>query len=257
MRSLVLSFAFLGMSVFGSAVSSAQSDAAADLKPEDVEEIVRNYILENPGIVVEAIQLWRQEQQLAQMLPKIEAFRDYLERDATYPVLGNPDGDVTIVEFFDYRCGFCKRHYPVIQDLLEKDGNIRYVARQFPIRDEEGQKPLSYLAATAALAAHKQKLYGPFHGALMTDTQALTEARMYQLAESVGLNIQQLKADMQDDAIKTTIQNTLSVGREIGFNGTPSYFVGEEVVIGALGKGAMSDAVAKTREKAAQSGTGR
>ena len=137
-------------------------------------------------------------------------------------VLGNPDGDVTIVEFFDYRCevsaaGTSQK----VMKLVKEDGNIRFIPRQFPILDRPGDPPVSNLAARAALAAHKQGKFEEFHVATMTSNGTLTEEGIYDIARKLGLNIAQLQADMNDRLVVKSVQNTLAIGQDIGFEGTP------------------------------------
>lgn len=227
---------------------SATSSYAQELSEDQVKRLVEDYILNNPEVIVESLEKWRRDQQLAQLLPKLSMYRGYLENDPTYPVMGNPDGDVTIVEFFDYRCGFCKRHYPVMQNLVAQDGNIKYVTRQFPIKDQEGTTPVSYISAIAALASHKQGKYEQFHTAMINEPNStLNEDRVYQIAGEVGLNVEQLRKDMRDPLFAKNIQNTISVARDLGLTGTPAYIIGNEIVFGAKGEAAIKQAVARAR----------
>lgn len=238
-----------------SALAPAKADDTstsplAGLTEADVRAIVEDYIRKNPTVIVEAIQQWNYDQRVAQMLPAINVYRGWLERSPDYPVMGNPDGDITIVEFFDYRCGFCKRHYPVIRSIVEQDGNIRYVTRQFPLKDQPGQPALSMIAARAALAAHKQGLYEEFHHAMIQEPSSYDEARIYAVAGSVGLNVTQLRQDMGDPLITKNIRNTVDLAKDIGFSGTPAYIIGDQVVMGAQGPQAMLDAIERARASA-------
>jgi len=228
--------------------------AALDTKQDDsekarIETIVRDYIKANPEVIIESITDWQRQQQLAAMLPAIENYRQYLERDQRGPVLGNPDGDVTIVEFFDYRCGYCRRHYKEVKQLVKDDGNIRLILKQFPILDQDGQKPHSRLAAAASLAAHKQGKFEEMHHAMITTPKPVTEDKLLTLAARVGLDTLQLRTDMNNSQIQSTIDTSLYVGKDIGFSGTPSYVIGTEIFQGAVGYANMKRAVEKTRQK--------
>lgn len=233
------------------------SDANAqdtDIDPAErakIERVLEDYLMENPEIVVKAIRELQRRQTIAQMLPAVQMYRDFLENEEGAPVMGNPNGDVTIVEFFDYRCGFCRRHFPAVMKLVREDGNIRLVPRQYPILDRPGQTPVSFLAAKAALAAHKQGKFEEFHIALMGDSVQLTEDRIYQLAATVGLNVDQLKADMQEKLIEKNVKNSLAIGQDIGFDGTPGYIIGDDIIVGAEGYNRLVEAVSRAREEKA------
>ncbi|WP_420429289.1 DsbA family protein [Kordiimonas sp.] len=216
-----------------------------------IEAVLQDYLLENPEIVMYAIRELQRRQSVAQMLPSIEMYRSFLEEDKGAPVIGNPDGDVTIVEFFDYRCGYCRRHFPEVMRLVKEDGNIRLLPKQFPILDRPEEKALSRMAAQAALAANKQGKFEEFHVALMGAGASVTEELIYKTATSVGLDLTQLKADMADKLIDKRIGNTLAIGQDIGFEGTPGYIIGKDVVLGAEGYDRLRQAVARAREKLA------
>ncbi len=232
--------------------ATAQDQQVNPEEREKIEQVIQEYLLENPEILALAFQELQRRQTLARMGPAIENYRDFLEREPNVAVLGNPDGDVTIVEFFDYRCGFCRRHFPEVMKLVKEDGNIRFIPRQFPILDRPGDPPVSNLAARAALAAHKQGKFEEFHVATMTSNGTLTEEGIYDIARKLGLNIAQLQADMNDRLVVKSVQNTLAIGQDIGFEGTPGYIIGDDVVTGAGGYGRLLQAVNRARrEKAA------
>lgn len=235
-----------------SAVSARQTPVAPEER-EKIEQVVQEYLLENPEIIAVAIRELQRRQTLARMAPGIEMYRDYLENDPGAAVIGNPNGDVTVVEFFDYRCGFCRRHFPEVMKLVREDGNIRYIPRQYPILDREGQTPVSLLASKAALAAQKQGKFEEFHVATMTSPGSLTEEGLYDIAGRIGLNVPQLKADMEDRLVEKSVQNTLAIGQDIGFTGTPGYIIGDDVILGAEGLGRLREAVNRARASTANS----
>ena len=131
--------------------------------------------------------------------------------------------------------------------LIKNNPDVKFIAHQYPVLDRPGEIPLSSRAAKAALAAHKQGLFEPFHKAMMTVEGSLTEDKLYAVASSVGLDVTQLKSDMSDKLIDKTLTNTLAIGQEIGFTGTPSYIVGENVEIGAVGAARLQKAVDRAR----------
>lgn len=246
------------LAVFASLLSPvvAQDNAIDPDEREKIEQIVQDYLMENPEIIAIAIRELQRRQTLARMGPAIEMYRGYLENDPNAPVIGNPEGDVTIVEFFDYRCGFCRRHFPEVMKLVKDDGNIRFIPRQFPILDRDNENPVSYLASRAALAAQKQGKFEDFHIAAMTSEGSLTEDGIYAIAARVGLNVAKLKADMNDPLVIKNVQNTLAIGKDIGFTGTPGYIIGDDVVTGAEGYGRLLQAVNRARKAASTASAG-
>ena len=189
------------MSTPDSGVFSSTALAADASKPaltpgqeKAVRDLVKEYLLKNPEIIVEALQDLRRRQQLAKEKQAREALvkrRDELLRDKDTPVGGNPKGDVTIVEFFDYQCGYCKRVMQTVIDSTKADGNVRVVFKEFPILGET-----SLVAAQAALASHKQGKYEAFHFALMGHRGRLSPDVIMSIAKSVGLDVKKLKDDM-------------------------------------------------------------
>ncbi|WP_374764581.1 DsbA family protein [Yunchengibacter salinarum] len=246
--------ALLGLATGASLSGHAQStnDTGADAaETEKIRRVIDAYLEENPEIVVQAIQTWQKRQQMARILPKVELYRGTLTAEDA-PQMGNPQGDVTVIEFFDYRCGFCRRHFPAVRKLVKEDGNIRFMPKQFPILDQEGSAQMSRMAARAALAAHRQDAFGEYHTALMTRDGSLTEQTLYDVAAELGLDVAQLKDDMGHKLVEKRIQNNLAIGRDIGFSGTPAYIIGDEIIQGAEGYGALKNAVAKARAKNAE-----
>ncbi|MCJ9428968.1 DsbA family protein [Kordiimonas marina] len=241
--------------VAGLMLAPTVSAAAQDMTPAErakIETVVHDYLMQHPEVIIQSIQELQRRQTVAQMLPTINLYRDYLEHEKGAPVLGNPNGDVTIVEFFDYRCPYCKHSFPVLQKLMKEDGNIRLVPRQYPILDRPGAPAVSLMAAKAALASNLQGKFAEFHDALMAYPDRLTEDGLYKVAASVGLNVDKLKADMKDKMIEKSIQNTLAIGKDIGFNGTPGYIVGDDIILGAEGYDRLKQAVDRARADAAK-----
>ena len=205
----------------------------ADALNEDrVKELVLEAIRENPEIVLEAVQIIErreQERQAAAAASVLSENRDLLENDPNAPVLGNPDGDVTVVEFFDYNCPYCRRVKPNIEALLDEDPNVRLVYREWPILGDG-----SVFAARAALAAREQGKYEEFHWALMGMQGRAEEASVIQVAQEIGLDIAQLRRDMQAPEIDAHIAASMEMSRQLGFNGTPSFVIGDALVPGVI-----------------------
>ncbi len=157
---------------------------------------------------------------------------------------GNAEGDITIVEFFDYRCGYCKRVFPAIQELIETDGNIRYVFKEFPILG-----PDSMVAARAAQAVWfiDPDRYLDFHAALMGARGGLSEDRVLDIAAKAGLDRDAVKKGMDDPRVAEALADNLGLGRVLGVNGTPAFVIGGELVPGAIDLDAMKERVAEAR----------
>ncbi|GLQ07057.1 DsbA family protein [Sneathiella chinensis] len=209
---------------------------------------VRAYLLQNPEVireVITALQLKEAQEAAAQKTALLDAMRPDLEQDGYSYVAGNPNGDVTVVEFFDYRCGYCKKSFPDVMKLVKDDGNIRLVLKEFPVLGDP-----SMLAAQAAMAALKQEgKYMDFHVALMETRAQLSEDRVFAIAEETGLNIEQLKADMKDDDIQENLSKTYQQARALGISGTPTFIIGSELAPGAIPIAQMKALVDTAREK--------
>ena len=205
---------------------------AETLSEDRIKDLVLEAIRENPEIVLEAVQIIEQREQQRQTAAAaivLSDHRDLLENDPNAPVLGNPEGDVTVVEFFDYNCPYCRRVKPHIEELLEEDPNVRLVYREWPILGDG-----SVFAARAALASREQGKYEEFHWALMGMAGRAEEASVIQVAEQVGLDIMQLRLDMNSPEIDAHISASMELSRALGFNGTPSFVIGDALVPGVI-----------------------
>ncbi|HHK75069.1 MAG TPA: DsbA family protein [Rhizobiales bacterium] len=213
-----------------------------------IRELVLKTIREQPDIILEALKILETRQKAAQAgsVQRVLAEKaDDLFRNANDPVGGNPKGDVTLVEFFDYRCGFCKRVHPTIQRLLREDGNIRYVYKEFPILG-----PSSLFASRAALAAFSLGKYVKFSKALMESRGTLSKSRVFSIAKKSGLDPLRLEREMQkkDAVIKATIQRNYELAQGLDINGTPGFVIGNQVLHGAVDFETLKTAVKKARE---------
>lgn len=226
----------------GLAFSPAQAD---ELSEDDIKALALEAIRENPEIIMEAIQALEARQAAAQAVrveDTLERERNLLENDPNAPVLGNPDGDVTIVEFFDYNCPYCRRVKPEVQALLADDPNIRVVYREWPILGEG-----SVFAARAALAARVQGKYEEFHWAMMGMQGRAEEASVLRIAEDVGLDLEKLRSDMDAPEVDDHIAQSMRLTQALGFSGTPSFVIGETLVPGFVEARVLAEQVAKAR----------
>ncbi|MCF3595053.1 DsbA family protein [Rhodobacteraceae bacterium LMO-12] len=220
---------------------------AQNLSDARIKELTLEAIRENPQIVMEAVQLLEMQQAVDQATAQadvLENQRQMLEHDPNAPVLGNPEGDVTVVEFFDYNCPYCKRAMPEVQGLLDADRNIRLVYREWPILGDG-----SVFAAKAALAARQQGKYEEFHLALMGLKGRAEETSVMRVAEEVGLDIKQLRADMEAPEVQQHIDVSMRLTQALGFNGTPSFVIGDNLVPGFVEQEQLESLVEKVRDK--------
>jgi len=220
--------------------------AQTTLDKAAIEKIVKEYLINNPEVLVDALQEY-ERRQTADKDERAKAalvkYRDELTSDALAPVGGNPNGDVTIVEFFDYNCGYCRRAHPTVKSVVASDGKIRTVHKQFPILTEE-----SKVAARMALAAAKQGKYFEMHNALMEARGQVSAPVMAQIVSDLKLDAQRLTKDMDDPAITAQLDKVADLARALGVNGTPAFIIGNQLIPGAVDADTMKAAVAKARK---------
>lgn len=227
------------------AQDEAASEAFTPAEEEAIQQLVRDYLLTHPEVLIEASQVYRQRQQEIQERQAREMLvsrRSELNDDPDSPVVGNPDGDVVIVEFFDYRCPYCVRVAEGLRETVEDDGNIRLVMKEFPILGPE-----SLIAARMALASVQQDKYEELHFALMEVSGGLTEETAFRVAENVGLDLDQLRQDMESPEIDDMLQRNFTLAQALQINGTPAFIVGDEIVRGALDMRSLRHIVAQAR----------
>ena len=219
------------------------------LSPErkaEIEALVRDYILQHPEVILESVAIMQAREDAEKNAAAKQALvdrREALERDPGDPVLGNPNGDVTIVEFFDYQCGYCKTMMTPLMELVKEDGNVRLVLKEFPILG-----PASETAALASLAADRQGKYEAFHTGLLGLRGRLTAEAIFQVALEVGLDVDKLKADMQDPALQDQVRKSFDLAKALSIQGTPAFTIGTHVVPGAISKEQLAELVAEARK---------
>jgi protein-disulfide isomerase len=230
-------------------LDAAAAQEVSDAERKRIEAIVRDYLTKNPDVVVDALRAYEERRQAAAQQEAAAALtmnRAALEGDPRAPVAGNPKGDVTIVEFFDYRCGYCKKVTPVVREMLKKDGNVRFVFKEFPILGPDSRK-----AAEAAQAAWKIEpdKYLSFHVALMENRGNLDEARIFEIAKSVGIDPAKLKTAMADPSVKAKLSDNLELAQKLQINGTPAFVVDDQILPGAVDLETLVAAVETARKQ--------
>ena len=233
------------------AATALPASAFDDAEKAEIGTIVREYLLANPELMLELQQALEAKQQAEadqRRRDVIASSADALTRNAADPVLGNPAGDVTVVEFFDYNCGFCRRAHQDMKTLIESDPNVRFVLKEFPILGPDSQA-----AHTVAIAFNRLKpdAYGTFHDRLMEAEGRVDEALAVSTAVELGVTEEALRAEMQSAEITASVEATYALADGLGITGTPSYVVGNEMISGALGADVLREKLAAARECAA------
>ena len=212
---------------------------------EAVRQIVREYLIEHPEVIEEAMGVLQERRELEQRARARAAIAENTEALLAHPmspVSGDAGGDVTVVEFFDYRCRYCKRALGPVTELLAADDRVRVVWKEFPILG-----PVSNFAARAAMAADKQGRYHEFHVAVMGAEEELTEEVVIDLASGLGLDVERLRQDMADPAIGDYLDETAQLARTLGISGTPAFVIGDTLVPGAIDGASLKRLVAELR----------
>lgn len=218
---------------------------AQNLTEEQVKQLALEAILENPQIIMEAVALIEQQRNQEQAIAQAEVLRqrrDFLENDPNAPVIGNTQSGAVIVEFFDYNCPYCKRAAADVKALLAADDDVRVVYREWPILGDG-----SVFAARAALAARAQGKYDEMHWALMEMRGRAEEASVLAAARSIGLDVDQLVADMNSEDVSAHIETSSGLAQSLGFTGTPAFVIGDALVPGAVPLADLQGYLAETR----------
>jgi protein-disulfide isomerase len=257
MRSTFILLSALMLASPGALAEEAASTAATaplaftDAQKAAIEDVVRTLLTtKEPDLVSKATTALRhrQEQEAAvKRQATLAAEHDKLFDDPSAPTAGNPTGDVTVIEFFDYQCGFCKTSQGAIAKLLSADRNVKFIYKEYPILGPE-----SVQGSMAGLASSRQGKYREFHDALMATKGHLSDDIIFGTAEEIGLDVEKLKADMADESIKKTIDANIALAGDIGARGTPTFLMGEQLFGGAMNYEQMRQAVEEARQRAKQ-----
>ncbi|HZS57284.1 MAG TPA: DsbA family protein [Bryobacteraceae bacterium] len=206
-------------------------NVAANMPKNEFDQRVRDYLMSNPEVIVQAVSQLSARQHAneeTEVQKVLQARAEEVFGDTASPTGGNPSGDVTLVEFFDYNCPYCRQMAPVMTKAEEGDPQLRVVYKEFPILG-----PNSMFAAKAALAAHRQGKYVAFHRALYQVRGTVDSNRTMEVAASLGLDMTRLKTDMADPAIQAAIDKNLALAQALRINGTPGFVIGDQILRGA------------------------
>lgn len=220
--------ASLAFQTHAATATNANTNDVSPTERAKIESVVHDYLLKKPEVLVEALQLMQKKQYeeaektVQQTQQSASKFAKALFNQGTDPVAGNPNGKVTIVEFFDYQCGHCIDMVPTVDAIIKANPDVRIVYKEFPIRG-----PVSEFAARAALAANKQGKYRELSHGIMGAKQPLTQEAILTIAKNVGLNVDELKKDMTDKAIDAQLKANMKLAQDLKLFGTPAFFVGK------------------------------
>ena len=231
--------------------SPARAEMNADDKRE-IERIVRDYILQNPEVVEKALialETQRREAKAAEQAGKITEMKDTILNSDHQAVLGNPDGRVTLVEFFDYNCGYCKRALNDMLALMESNPDLRVVMKEFPILSEG-----SVEAARISIAVKdiNPDLYLDYHRELLSRGGQANLQKAISVAKELGLDTEALQTAAEDGSVTENIQEVRQIAQALGISGTPSYVVGGEMVPGAIGFDRLQTMIQEAAAKCAE-----
>ena len=230
------------------AIASAQTFSAD--QRQEIEKIVKDYLMAHPEVIQDVTVELEKRQQAAEAEKHRAAVAENNATLFSSPhqvVLGNPRGNVTMVEFFDYNCGFCRRALTDMLDLLKTNPNLKFVLKEFPVLGE-GSVEAAHVAVAARMQDATGKKYLEFHQKLLGGRGQADKMRALAVAKDVGFDMARIEKDMNSDEVKKTIDESMKLAEALGVNGTPSYVVGNEVIVGAVGLDALKEKIATERK---------
>lgn len=227
------------------APAAALAQEFNDKQKSEIEQIMRDYLLENPELLLDVGRLLEQKQAEDEQKKRVAGVTENAEEIFRSPadyVAGNPNGDVTMVEFFDYNCSWCKKGMPEVMQLLEKDKGLRFVLKEFPIFGEDSE-----YAARAALAARKQGKYWELHLAMLGHEGKIKKDDVDRIAQETGLDLDRLRKDMEMPEIAEAILRNQELAQRLAINGTPAFIIGSTVVPGYLPAEGLAEKIQDVR----------
>lgn len=225
---------------------AADKTAFTPEQQTQLKDMMRDFIMENPEVMIESINKMKakeEQDQNASAIQSLDKHRAFLYNNPDMPSTGNPKGDITIVEFFDYNCGYCKRAYEAVQQTLDADKNVRFVFVELPILS-----PQSKIAANYAMAAHKQGKYFEFHRAVMNSSEPKTEEMLQRTGKELGLDVEKLKKDANSDETKALLEKKTAVAQDLHISGTPGFIIGDQIIRGYVPYEGMKPMIADARK---------
>jgi len=226
------------LSIFSIIFIVALPSHANQMSQEKIEQIIENFLIKNPQFLRSVLDNYKKDTELEKKKNAIESLKSLKN-----PGIFQKNADVTIYEFFDYNCGYCKSVVKTIMETISEDKRINVVFVEFPILSQE-----SYTAAVAALASQKQNLYNKFHLYLMKIRGKVDNEKVFKTANEIGLDIQKLKIDMNNSDIAKRLNQNREIAKILNLNGTPAFIIGDVIYPGALTKENLKEIIKKVRE---------
>lgn len=236
--------ALLGFAALLAVASTAAQAEKTVLTQEDIEKIVHGYIEAHPEVILKSVETYQKKGMAERQAAALKQNHDLLFKDDRSPFVGNEKGDVTMIEFFDYNCGYCKKVFPEIQGVIAEDKNVKVIFKDLPILG-----PTSEVAAKWALAAHKQQKYFAFHQKMMEHQGPINDEVLTQAATDAGLDVARIKADIEGTDVLIQLERNRSLASELGLAGTPAFIVGDEILPGGGNKEALKAKIEDARKK--------
>jgi protein-disulfide isomerase len=211
-----------------------------------MEEFVRDYILNHPEVLMESVNRFRANEEKKKEEGSLTILKENMGfvTNGKHPEIGNPKGDVTVIEFFDYNCGYCKHAMQTVRELAEKDKNVRIIFMEYPILS-----PLSTTASKWAVAANMQGKYWEFHQALLESKEPKEEANLAKMAEKIGLDVVKLKKDAEGKDVESYMESVRDFGQKLSVSGTPAFIIGGQIIRGYVEYPAFKTIVEDERKK--------
>jgi protein-disulfide isomerase len=233
----------------GVAPQAAPAQSFSDVQRGDIEKIVREYIISHPEVLEEAMNELSKRQAVAEAEKHqvtIAKNADSIFNSPRGVTIGNKDGDVTFVEFFDYNCGYCKRAMADMMEIMKADPKLKVVLKEFPVLSQ-GSVEAAQVAVAVRMQDPTGKKYLDFHQKLLGGRGAADKARAMAAAKEAGLDMAKLEKDLASAEVKATLEENLKLAESLGMNGTPSYVIGKQVVIGAVGVDSLKEKISTAR----------
>ena len=244
----LLAPALFALAMFGAA-APASADSFSDAQRTDIEAIIKNYLVTHPEVLEEAMTELTKRQAAAETQKheaSIAQNSDAIFNSPRQVVLGNKDGDVTFVEFFDYNCGYCKRAMGDMLDLMKADPKLKVVLKEFPVLSQ-GSVEAAQVAVAVRMQDPSGKKYLDFHQKLLGARGQADKEKAMAAAKDAGLDMARLERDLKSPEVRATLEENFKVAEDVGLNGTPSYVIGQQVVIGAIGLDGLKEKVGIAR----------
>ena len=245
----VTRLAFAAAIILSAGVIAGQAQSISDAQRGEIEKIVRDYLINHPEVLQEAIAALEKRQAAEEAAKHEAAVKDNAEalfNSSRQVTVGNLQGDVTFVEFFDYNCGYCKKAMADMFDLLKSDLKLKVVLKEFPVLGQ-GSVEAARVAVAVRMQDKSGKKYLDFHQKLLSGRGQADKARALAAAKEAGLDVAKLERDMTGDEVRQSLEESLKLAEKLGLNGTPSYVIGPNVIVGAVGLDALKEKINSAR----------